>query len=232
MTSFHHLKSIIGRSFADFREYFSPADFSFYFLLAMYFIIDITRIKFFPMASNAQKLIFEIGASILLLPFSSMVIADIILIRKSRDLSVPKENIFNNTLTFMLTSIVAMLIAGIGSLFLVLPGIALFVVLSMAPFIAVYEEGEGWYPFRRSIDLIGKEKFLMVFGGLLFLSLIQLIPGSIPYSDNLYLAFFIGVFKAIFFPLNIIFSSFLMINLYQFLREEQLAAMVASEEYV
>ena len=174
MTSFHHLKSIIGRSFADFREYFSPADFSFYFLLAMYFIIDITRIKYFPMATNAQKLIFEIGASILLLPFSSMVIADIILIRKSRDLSMPKENLFNNTLTFMLTSIVAMLIA-------------------------VYEEGEGWYPFRRSVDLIGKEKFLMVFGGLLFLSLIQLIPGSIPYSDNLYLPFFIGVFKAIFF---------------------------------
>lgn len=232
MTSFHHLKSIIGRSFADFREYFSPADFSFYFLLAMYFIIDITRIKFFPMATNAQKVIFEISSSLLLLPFSSMVIADIILVRKSRDLSVPKENLFNNTLTFMLTSIVTMLLAGLGSLFLVLPGIVLFVILSMAPFIAVYEEGEGWYPIRRSIDLIGREKFLMVFGGLIFLSLIQLIPASIQYSENLYLTFFIGVFKAIFFPLNIIFSSFLMINLYQYLREEQLAAMVASEEYV
>ncbi len=217
--------------------------------------------KFFPSLVERDRVIFEILSSFFLLLFSSLVMTDIILIRKSLDLNVEKESVFNNTLTFLLTSIVTMLLlstaiglTGIAGWFLLdqkeafssfysvsvlipasvifLAGLILFVLLSMAPFIAVYEEGEGWYPLKRSVDLVGKKKFLLVLGGLLFLGFIQVLAGSIPYAENTYLSFFIGLFKAVFFPLNIIFSTFLMINLYQHLRQVQLEAMIAKEEYV
>lgn len=232
MGDLSRLKHIIHNSFLDFKEYFSFSDFNLYLLLFVDFIIEISRMKYMVDATMASKVVFEIGTYLLMLPLSSMVLVDIILIRKARDLNAPKESVFNNTLTFILTSLVTIVLTALGFVFLVIPGIFLFVALSMAPFIAVYEEGEGMTPLRRSFELIGKQKFLLIAGGLLFLGIIQFIAGNIPYSSNLYVSFFIGILKAIFFPINVIFSSFMMFNLYEHLREVQLSKMIDSEEYV
>lgn len=226
------LKNITIDSFRDFRKYFSYTYFYFYLLLFVYFIIEISRVKFVEGASATSIVFFDLATSIILLPISSLVIVDIVLERKAHDLTTERESLFNNTLTFMLTTVVTIFLMALGFVFLVIPGIILFVLLSMAPFISIYEEGEGLYPLKRSVELIGKKKFWMIFAGLILLILIQAIGGVIPYSNNLYLSFFIGIFKAVFFPVNIIFSTFLMINLYQHLREEHLAAIVAREDIV
>lgn len=233
MSDFRQLKDILDASIADFKQYFSLRDFNLALLLFVSFIIEVSRIKFAPAFSLPHyEVMFEVGAGLLTWPLASLVTVDIILARKSRDLVLPKESLFNNTLTFLLTSIVSTGITCVGAVFFLVPGLIALVLLSMAPFIAVYEEGEGFYPLRRSIDLIGRQNFIIVMLGLLFLLAMQIIANAIPYSDNLYLSFFIGILKAAFFPVNIAFSSFLMINLYQRLREKQLANMVNSEEYV
>lgn len=145
-------------SFQDFSQFYDELRLSFYFII---FLTMITTMKGLVIlhSLSMQSIIVEILYFFLLMIFT----VNIILVRKSIDLSKPKESVIANMLTFSLTGICTLLIVGVGLVLFIVPGILALLYLYLAPLISIYEDEEGLAPLKKSKYLIGKSELFLTF---------------------------------------------------------------------